>query len=477
VAGTEEAGRAVRFAHEVIGLFSKEARRRIAVTPAELRVVWWAGAYFFFVLGGYSILRPVREQFGVRAGLDTLPLLFLGTWVVMLLLNPLYGAVVSRVTRRRFVPWVYRFFMVHLAVLFALMLGLEGEPRVWLGRAFFIWVSVFNLWVVSVFWSFMADSFGSEAARRLYAWIAVGGTLGSIVGALVAWQGLPLIAAALQRSTSEVVPYLLLVSLLMLEAAVRCARRVMGLFDADPTLGGVGLDARRARLGGGAWDGLREVARSPYLLQICLYLLCYTVTGTLLYFLQAEIVAHHFTSAGARTQAFALIDLFTQTTTLFVQVVLTRRLIAVFGVGRTLAILPVVAAFAFLAIWIAPVFWVVVLAQGLRRAARYAVSKPAREVLFSVVPRSEKFKAKAVIDTFVYRTGDVVGGATRMLLRGLAAGLLPVVVVALPLTAVWAWLGLALGRGQVARIRRVPPPPSATLAPSSGAGPTPETSA
>ncbi len=460
----------------MIGLFSKETRRRIAVTPAERRVVVWAGAYFFFVLGGYSILRPVREQFGVRAGLDTLPLLFLATWFAMLVLAPLYGAVVSRVSRRRFVPWVYRFFMLHLAAFFGVMLVVEGQAVVWLGRAFFVWVSVFNLWVVAVFWSVMADHFDSDAARRLYAWIAVGGTLGSILGALVAWQGLPLIAAALGRTTSAVVPYLLLVSFVALEAAVRCARRVMDLCPAVSSPG-AGTPARTSRVGGGSWDGLRDVVRSPYLLQICLYLLCYTVTGTLLYFLQAEIVAHHFASAGARTQAFALIDLCTQSTTLFVQVVLTRRLIAVLGLGRTLGVLPCVAALAFLAIWIAPVFWVVIVVQGLRRSARYAVSKPAREVLFSVLPRSEKYKAKAVIDTFVYRSGDVVGGATRMLLRGLSPGLLPVALVALPITAAWAWLGLVLGRGHAIRIRRLPAPPAATMPTPSGAGSAPEGSA
>lgn len=445
----------------MIGLFSKETRARIAVTPAELRVVLWAGAYFFFVLASFSILRPVREQFGVRAGLDQLPLLFLGTWAVMLLLNPLYGAVVARLTRRRFIPLVYRFFMANLVVLFALMVALEGEAQTMLGRVYFVWVSVFNLWVVSVFWSFMADNFGSGSARRLYAWIAVGGTLGSIAGALVAWQGLPLFArwAGGATTPSDLVPYLLLASVAALEAAVRCARRLMARFDADPRLGGGNLDARPPRIGGTSWEGLRDVIRSPYLLRIGLYLLCYTVTGTLLYFLQAGIVSGHFESPAARTQAFALIDLVTQTTTLVVQVFLTRRLLAVLGLGPTLAILPLIAAGAFLAVGIWPLFWVIVVAQGLRRSARYAVSKPAREVLYSVVERTEKYKAKAVIDTFVYRTGDVIGGGIQVLLGKVGATVLPVILVALPVTALWARLGLWLGRAQAARARAIGPAP------------------
>ncbi len=442
----------------MIGLFSKETRARIAVTPAELRVVLWAGAYFFFVLASFSILRPIREQFGVRAGPDKLPLLFLTTWLVMLLLNPLYGAVVSRFTRRRFIPLVYRFFAALLLVLFVLLMALEGEGLTWLGYGFYVFVSVFNLWVVSVFWSFMADNFGSGSARRLYAWIAVGGTLGSIAGSMTALHGLPFVAWLIGDSQSAVVPYLLLVSVVVLEAAVFCAKRVMARFDTQPDLGGGALDARPPRVGGASWDGLKEVARSPYLLRICGYLLCYTVTGTLLYFLQADIVGKHAASAADRTRAFALIDVVTQSTTLLVQLFLTRRLLATFGVGRTLGILPLVAAGAFAAVWIWPGFWVILIAQSLRRSARYAISKPAREVLFSVVPRSEKYKAKAVIDTFVYRTGDAAGAGILLGLRTVSAAIAPVAAVALPLTGFWAVLALGLGRAHAVRAARDAPP-------------------
>ncbi len=437
----------------MIGLFSKETRARIAVTPAELRVVLWAGAYFFFVLASFSILKPIRDQFGIRVGIAKLPLLFFGTWLVMLLLNPLYGAVVSRLTRRRFIPLCYRFFGVQTLLLFGLMVGLGREAGAWIGPVFYIWLSAFNLWVVSVFWSFMADNFGSASARRLYPWIAVGATLGSIAGALVVRFGLPFCASLLGQETSVVVPYLLLVSFLAIEGAVWCARRVMGLFDRDPGLGGGSLDARPPRLGGRAWDGLAEVVRSPYLLRICLYLLCYTVTGTMLYLMTLEIVAAHFATPGEQTQALALINLVTQSITLLVQVVLTRRLIASLGIGRTLGILPLVAGLAFVAIWAAPLFWVVTIVEGLRRSTRYAVSKPTREVLFSVLDRSEKYKAKAVIDTFVYRGGDVVGGGTKSLIRALGPGLFPVALVGVSIAGAWAWLSLALGRAHAARAR------------------------
>ncbi len=460
----------------MIGLFSKETRRKIAVTPAELRVVLWSGAFFFFVLASFSILRPVREQFGVSAGVDKLPWLFLGTWLTMLVLNPIYGAVVSRLTRRQFIPLVYRFFMLNLVVLFVLMQVLEGEAHEGLGYAFYIWVSVFNLWVVSVFWSFMADNFGSGSARRLYAWIAVGGTLGAIGGALVALHGPDGIAALLGEgaTASDAVPYLLLVSVAILEGGVFCARRLMRRFDAEPDLGGAGLDARPPKLGGASVDGLFEVLRSPYLLTICLYLLCYSVTGTLLYFVQAEIVGQYAGTVAERTEAFALIDLLTQVLTLFVQLFITRRLLAAAGVGRTLGVLPIVAGVAFLAVWISPAFWTILVVQGLRRSARYAVSKPAREVLFAVLDRSEKYKAKAVIDTFVYRTGDVAGSGLKVLLGKVMPGLAPVVAVAIPLSAAWAWLSIVLGRSHAARARRDDATDPEYIPPSPGAGPAPE---
>lgn len=422
----------------MIGLFSKETRARIAVTPAELRVVRWAGAYFFFVLAGYSILRPLREQMGVAGGVRNLPYLFLATLCVMLIANPIYGRLVSRLPRDRFIPLVYRFFMLNLLVFYGCMfVGLD----IWLARIFFVWVSVFNLFVVAVFWSFMADNFGSDAAKRLYAWIAVGGTLGSIVGSLLTWGWIAVLGGY------EV--WLMLVSVILLEMAVQCVKRLTRI------LGGDGLRPRVTEatrpLGGSAFQGLAQVVRSPYLLRICLYLLGYTITGSLLYFMQAQIVAGHFATRADQTQAFALIDLATQVTTLVVQVCVTRRLIASVGLGRTLGVLPIIAGLGFVAVAAAPVFWVIVVVQMLRRAARYAVSKPAREVLFSVVPRSEKYKAKAVIDTFVYRTGDVVGAGAYKLVGVFSATLGAVAAVALPVSAAWALVALSLGRAQAAR--------------------------
>ncbi len=436
------------------GLFSKETRSQIAIQPGELRIVVWAGLWFFLVLGGYSLLRPVREQLGISGGIDKLPWLFLGTWLTMLCLQPLYGWVVSKLPRRRFIPLVYHFFSLSLVGFFAALVFLEGEPLAWTGRAFFVWVSVLNLWVISVFWSFLADHFGSNDAKRLYAWIAVGGTFGSIVGALVTSGGLELIER-FGGDADAAVPYLLLACVVCFELAVRCVHRLLGLFEDQPARG-VGVGPRPI-IGGSALAGLSAVVRSPYLLKICLYLLCYAVTGTLLYFMQAEIVERAFDSRAAKTQAFAVIDLVTQVLTLFVQVLLTRRLLAALGLGRTLGILPILAGLAFAALAAWPVFAVLVVTQALRRAGRYAVTKPSREVLFSVVSREEKYKAKATIDTFVYRTGDVVGGGLKVLLGALSVGFVAVAAVAIPVTAGWALLSLRLGREHAVRAEADPP--------------------
>lgn len=445
------------------GLFSRETRARIAIRPGERRIVWLAAGWFFFVLAGYSVLRPLREQMGVAGGVRNLPYLFLCTLGVMLVVNPLYGAAVSRLPRARFIPLVYRFFMSHLVVFFFLMLLLPADTQVWVGRAFFVWLSVFNLFVISVFWSFLAENFGSREAKRLYAWIAVGGTLGSIAGSGVTWGVARLFEAGGGLSpggTDLWLPGLLLVSLVLLEAAVYFSGRLAlalhpsGTRDAAPVLapqGSHGLREGARALGGGALDGLRQVVRSPYLLKICVYMLSYSVTGSLLYLIQADIVQTWFSSRADQTQAFAFVDLATQVVTLLTQVFLTPRLIASVGIGRTLGILPLTVACAFISLALAPVFPVLVVVQVVRRAVRYAVTKPAREVLFSVLERSEKYKAKAVIDTFVYRTGDAIGAGAKALGGWLGMGLAAVACVAVPVALAWAALALALGREQGAR--------------------------
>ena len=409
--------------------------RLVAVERGEFKAALLSAAYFFFVLCSYYVLRPIRDEMGVAGGVDNLPWLFTGTLVVMLVANPLFAAVVARYPVRRFIPLTYRFFGLNLLVFWAVLTLAGDAADVWVGRAFFVWLSVFNLFVVSVFWAFMADNWNTARAKRLFGFIAVGGTLGAIVGA-----GVTALLAAAAGPTN-----LLLVSVVLLEAAVQCARRFRGS-DAPAA---AALD--QGPIGGGVFAGIAHVARSPYLLGICAYLLLYTVAATVLYFQQAEIAASQFDDRIARTQFFAGIDLAVNVLTVVVQVFLTARVIAWFGVGATLAFLPALFVVGFIGLGTWPTVAVLVAFQVLRRAGNFALARPARETLYTVVSREDKYKAKNLIDTFVYRAGDQVGAWGYAALTATGLGLAGIAFAAAPLAALWVAVAVWLGRAQARR--------------------------
>ena len=409
--------------------------RLVAVERGEFKAALLSAAYFFFVLCSYYVLRPIRDEMGVAGGVDNLPWLFTGTLVVMLVANPLFAAVVARYPVRRFIPLTYRFFGLNLLVFWAVLTLAGDAADVWVGRAFFVWLSVFNLFVVSVFWAFMADNWNTARAKRLFGFIAVGGTLGAIVGA-----GVTALLAAAAGPTN-----LLLVSVVLLEAAVQCARRFRGS-DAPAA---AALD--QGPIGGGVFAGIAHVARSPYLLGICAYMLLYTVAATVLYFQQAEIAASQFDDRIARTQFFAGIDLAVNVLTVVVQVFLTARVIAWFGVGATLAFLPALFVVGFIGLGTWPTVAVLVAFQVLRRAGNFALARPARETLYTVVSREDKYKAKNLIDTFVYRAGDQVGAWGYAALTATGLGLAGIAFAAAPLAALWVAVAVWLGRAQARR--------------------------
>jgi len=364
--------------------------RSVNVREDEIRTLLLSFAYFFCLLCGYYILRPLREEMGVAGGVRNLAWLFTGTFLVMLAAVPAFGAAVARFPRRRLVPIIYRFFILNI-LLFYLLFTL-GAGRVYLARAFFIWVSVYNLFVVSVFWSFMADIFESAQGKRLFGFIAAGGTMGALLGpAITTFLAVPLGPITL-----------LPISAVFLELAVQCIRLLL----ASP---GVRKDAADVQvdeaIGGGVFSGAIRVFRSPYLLGICVYIFLFTTTSTFLYFQQAHIVSAAFDSPAERTRVFALINLIVGLLTLGVQWFVTGRFMARFGVGLSAAFLPLAVAAGFLALAVSPVLAVLVAFQSIRRASNFAISKPAREVLFTVVVREEKYKSKNFIDTVVYRGG------------------------------------------------------------------------
>jgi AAA family ATP:ADP antiporter len=411
----------------------------VLLEDGEAKPLLLSCLYFFLLLLSYYLLRPMREAFGVARGADSLPWLMTGTLFAMLLVNPAFATLVSRLPRRRFIPAAYRFFEVN-AVLFALGLLLFPGGRLWLGYAFYIWLSVFNLFVVSVFWAFMADGFKEGQGQRLFGVVAIGGTVGAIVGAwLAATLSLGVTLGTLRLHLEP--PALILLAAVLLEAALQCVQALADAF-------GMGHEAGGEREPGpGPLEGLRRLATSPYLRLIAVYLLLFTIASTLLYLTQGRIVAAAFKTQTARTAAFARLDLWTNLLTLCVQLFFTGRLIRKAGIPAVLLLLPALTlgGFAALAIW--PVFATLAVVQVARRGIHYAVDRPARELLYIPLEPDDRYKAKPFIDTFVYRGGDLLGVwiPTAMAALGLAAA-----PVALGVSALWlgsgAWLGRLVGK-------------------------------
>ncbi len=407
--------------------------RVIDIRPGEARALAWSWLYVFALFLAYYVLRPIRDELGVAGGVRNLPWLFTGTLLAMLAANPLFAYAVRRWPRETFIAIAYRFFMLNLLVFMVLLMVATPEQHVWIGRAFFIWTSVFNLFVVSVFWSFIVDVFDAEQGKRLFGFLAAGATLGGIAG------------SALTSGFVEHVGqnWLLLASILLLEVAVFSVRRLSRITDAFHQ--SVQGDDPHRPLGGGIFAGLTHTLRSPYLLGIAVFILLYSITSTVLYFQQASIAETHFTSRAARTAFFADIDFWVNTLTLGLQLFLTGRLTAWLGVAIMLAILPALSVFGFAALATWPSVAVFVVVQVARRVSNFALARPTREVLFTAVPREDRYKAKNFIDTVVYRGGDQVAAWSYAGLIALGLSLTGIAAAAVPICIAWAGLSLWLG--------------------------------
>ncbi len=418
------------------GLLWRGLRRLIVIEPHEVKALAWSWLYFFSVLFAYYVIRPVRDEIGAAGGVEKLPWLFAGTLLGMMAANPPFSALVARLAPVRFISVSYRFFEANLLVFLVLLETTGGDQNVWVGRIFFMWAAIFNLFVVSVFWGFMVDVFDNEQSRRLFGFVAAGGTLGGIAGSAM--------TSVLVVHTGQ--SFLLLASAALLEAAVFSVRRLARICR--------GMRERRAAhapgttIGGGTLSGLAHAMKSPYLLNISAYMLLFTTLSTFLYFQQAEIARVSFTDRAARTAFFADIDLAVNILALAIQVLLTGRIVKRLGVALTLTLLPALSVLGFLLVGLAPALWTIVVFQVLRRAGDYAVARPAREILFTVVPREDKYKAKSFIDTFVYRAGDQVGAWSYTLMGTLGLAVAGVGFVAVPISLAWLGNGLWLGKRQ-----------------------------
>ena len=411
-------------------------KRFIDVRPVEMRALGWSWLYIFCVLSSYYILRPIRDEMGVAGGVENLQWLFTGTLLGMLVVNPPFAALVAKLPRVRFIALTYRFFIVNLLIFILLFHMATVAQHVWVGRVFFIWTSVFNLFVVSVFWALMVDVFDSEQGKRLFGFIAAGATLGGIAGSTI--------TASLAKDVPAT--YLLLGSAALLEAAVFSVRRLSRLSDALHQRPAARNDG--GLIGGNMLSGLTHAFKSPYLINVSVYILLFAITSTFLYFQQLEIGRLSFSERGARTAFFARIDLWVNILTLIAQLFLTARVLRIIGVALTLAILPALSIVGFGTLAVAPTIAVVVVYQVLRRAGNFAFARPSREVLFTVVPREDKYKAKSFIDTVIYRTGDQVGAWSFAALSFLGLAMTGVAIVAVPISITWLLNALWLGRKQ-----------------------------
>jgi ATP:ADP antiporter, AAA family len=417
-----------------VTLLRRWLERAVPATHEERAAALWSFAYFFTLLAGYYVLRPLRDQMGIAGGVKNLPWMFTATFVTLLVAQPLYGALVARLPRAQFIPVVYHFFVANL-VLFWLLLTLD-VATVFVARVFFVWVSVFNLFVIAVFWSVMADLFTSEQGKRLFGFIGAGGTAGALLG--------PVITIGLSVPLGPT--NLLIAAIVFLELAVFCAHRLERTASAPQ-------DARgeEQRVGGSAFAALPELIRSPYLLGVGAWVSLLSFGATILYFAQANIVAATVHGAGAQTRIFASIDLAVGLLTLATQVFATGRLLKRFGTGVTAGALPAVYVAGFAALAFSPSLIVVVVVQVVQRWMNFAIANPARQVFFTVVAREEKYKAKNLIDVVIYRGSDALYGWVFDSLQVLGLKLGAIALCALPVVAGWLVLSAALGRTQERR--------------------------
>lgn len=406
--------------------------KTIDLRPGEFTALAFSFAYFFCLLSAYYIIRPLRDEMGILGGIKNLPWVFSGTFIVILVMVPLYGWLSSRYARKQFLPLVYLFFILNLLIFYCLFYYQVSPGRV--AQLFFIWVSVFNLFVVSVFWSFMNDIYDKDQAKRLFGTIAAGGTTGALFGPLLtSWFAQPL---GLHN--------LLLISACLLGFAIALIARLSAWYSRQPQSQ---IDtAYQKPLSGHILAGFTLVVNSPYLIGIGVLILMYTTLSTFLYLQQASIISQNISDSSERTSVFAMIDLAVNALTIIIQLFFTGRIIKTIGLAWTLALIPLLLIAGFLVLSFSPVLSVIIVLQVLRRAGNYAIMRPCREMLFVVLGREEKYKAKSFIDTAVYRGGDALSAWVYDGMRSLGLSLAHIALIAAPLAAIWALVAYNLGR-------------------------------
>ena len=459
------------------------ARRVLNMRRGEFGLAMVSALFFFLVLCGYFFLRPVREAMGVARGMDELRWLFAVTSLASLFAVIVFGGVVARTNRRRFIPIAYLFVIACLIGFATLLIqdvragggliGTDAETGLarGVGYTFYVWLSVINLFSTSVFWAFMVDVFDVDQGKRMFPFIGIGGTLGAFLGGRGAnfVSGLtesPYLPAGLMLIGAGCFALAIAVMLILdrIAGASELSRLGTDAAGGPAAADGGGADGGAAgteggrrgeggtRIGGGSLEGLRAVFTSPYLLGVGLWVVFMAVSNTLIYFTQANVILGATDTFSQRVGSFADFDSLAQLATLLTQIFVTTHLIRKLGVGWTLAILPLVTVLGFIVLAVWPIYGVMLIFQAVHRATRYAVSRPSRETLFSVVAPAEKYKGKPIVDVFLYRGGDLAGAGIDGLFAMLGLGLAWVAMSTAPLAGMWIALSIGLGQAQARRI-------------------------
>lgn len=412
----------------------------------EYAAAVWSFFYFFCVLSAYYILRPVREMLGVRGGPENLPYLFMASFAVMLLATPVFGWITSRYPRKTFLPWVYGFFIANILIFWAIFTQRidEGQSHVWLGRIFFVWLSVFNLYVVSVFWSFMADIYTREQGRRLFGLLSSGGSIGALLG------GFATSMLVVDVSFHNLFP----IAALLLAFAIVCIRQLRKwvTHEGHEQPGhSVEMDAS---LGGNALAGATHASNSNYFRVIVVVSIIASLLGTALYLFRAELVQASISDINLQTRFFSNINIATNFLTIIGQMFLVRYVVRRFGIGVALSVMPALSVLCFVWVALDPSLLVIAYVEIIRRASGFTFSKPSTDMLYSVVTPEEKYKTKNFIDTTVYRFGDVIG-IWAILLMLMRVGMSAVSLIMVPFALIWAFAGLWLGKNYRQRAREL----------------------
>lgn len=415
-------------------------------------LVWPSFAWFFCILGGYYVIRPVREAMGVASGKDSLNWLFLATFVAMIIAVPIYAWLVAKLPRKRLVAVIYHFFAINLLLFWWLFQNDSEVVKLWVARAFFVWTSVFSLYATSIFWSVLADVFNSQNAKQAFGFIAAGGTIGAIAGSITA----SFLASRLETHHLLLVPIVLLELGLIFAAYLHRRATRNTVENAE-----IAEDSQEPRAsqskeqnnegeptGGGVIDGVVRVARSPYLLAICLSLFLGQLCATHIYLQQATIVGDAIPDSAGRTKLFADMNLYVQILTLALQTSIAGLLTKRIGLAVALAATPIAYTIAFATLGVSPSLGVFVIADVIRRGLAYGVAVPAREILFTVVSRDDKYKSKGFIDTVILRGGDAISSQILAGAGYLFASAAIIQLAMVPIAGIWVAINLRLARWQ-----------------------------